>query len=45
MIIFQCDGFVHPKHVHGRLGITNICHSHLLSFGQQLWSCCAHCKL
>jgi len=24
MIIFQCEGFVHPTHVQGWLGITNI---------------------
>jgi len=44
VIIFQCEGFVQPIQVQGWLGITNIYHSHPLSFGQQLRSCCAHCK-
>jgi len=44
MINFQCESFVHPTHVQGRLGITNTYHSHPLSFGQQPQSFCAHCK-
>ena len=36
VVIFQCQGSLHHKHVQGLLGIINICHSHLFSFGQQV---------